>query len=73
MGDKVKYKDAACNHCGESCEVVTCRIMGDVSECHGVGFDYIDEDNRTQSVNEDNRTQSVNEDLRYVPEWNDKT
>jgi len=62
MGDKYKYKDTGCNHCGEPCEVVTCRIMGDVSECHGVGFDYIGDENKTQSVNEG---------LRYVPEWND--
>jgi len=55
------YNDPCCHHCGHECKVMQDKHVGGyVSFCHGVGFDYVDEDDNDQTENEG---------LEYLPEW----
>lgn len=57
----VVMREPHCHHCGRECEVQKDVVVGGyVSRCHGVGFDYFDENGKEKTENDG---------LRYISDW----
>ena len=52
----------SCHYCCADCEILDDKQVGQVSDCHGVGFDY--ETKCGEIV-------SINSELRYISDWNE--
>lgn len=62
IASNIEINDPHCLECGNKCKTLNDPYEGIVSECCGVGINYVDElGNEIE----------LNENLRYVSDWND--